>query len=162
MREIKGLNGRYLIRESGEIYSLYSNKVIKPRLSKNGYLIVDLFVEGTRYQKLVHRLVAETFINNPLNDPVINHKDYDKLNNHISNLEWCTQKYNLEYSGTIKKANKATSKAVKQIAIKTDQVINIYNSMMNAERETGIKNSNISECCSGKRKTAGGFKWKIV
>jgi len=162
MREIKGFNGFYLIRESGEIYSLYSNKIRKPRLQNNSYLIADLYVKGVRYQKLVHRLVAETFIDNPLGLPVVNHKDFNKLNNRANNLEWCTYKYNLEYSGTIKRANIATSKAIKQITVNTNQIIKAFNSIMDAERETGISNSNISECCSGKRKTAGGYKWEIV
>lgn len=160
MREIIGFEGLYKIDEQGNIYGMKKQKFISQRIINSGYKIVDLYKCNVRYQMLVHRIVAQTFIEN-LNDfPIVNHKDKNKLNNDVNNLEWCTYKYNLEYSDCIKNANKSRMKKVKQI--KNEIVINIYNSISEAKMFTGVNGSNISECCSGKRNTAGGYKWEIV
>lgn len=160
MREIKGFNGKYLIDENGNIYSNNINKFISQRENKQGYKIVDLYCNNCRKQLLVHRLVAETFIPNPNNYPCVNHKDKNVKNNSVGNLEWCTYKYNLEYSNIIYKANNSTKKRVVQVDKKTGQVINCFKSTMEASRKTGIHDGNICQCCEGIRKTAGGFIWK--
>ena len=161
MREIKGFEN-YMITKDGNVFSKHVKRYIKTRIINSGYKMVDLYKNNNRSQKLVHRLVAETYLENKTNFPVVNHKDFNKLNNNKDNLEWCTHKHNLEHSGTIKKANEATGKMVKQLDKNTETVINVFDSMSEAERSTGIGNSRISECCSGKRKTAGGHKWEIV
>lgn len=162
MREIKGFNGKYLIDENGNIYSKHTNKFISQRENQRGYKIVDLYINNKRKQLLVHRLVAETFIPNPYNYPCVNHKDEDVRNNNVDNLEWCTYKYNLEYSKIIEKANNSTKKKVAQIDKNSFKIINIFSSTMEAQKRTGIHNGNICECCEGRRKTAGGYIWKRV
>ena len=89
-KPIKGYEGLYYITEDGEIYSGIQNKWLKTWINSNGYLVVNL--QGV--QKQVHRLVAETFIPNPDNLPVVNHKDENRTNPSVDNLEWCTYKYN--------------------------------------------------------------------
>ena len=162
MREIKGYEGKYLIDENGNIYSKNINKLINHRENKAGYKIVDLYSNNQRKQLLVHRLVALTFIPNPNNYPCVNHKDQNVRNNNVNNLEWCTYKYNLEYSNIIQKANNATKKKVLQIDKLTGQVIKCFESTMEASRQTGIHDGNICECCKKTRKTAGGFIWKRI
>lgn len=161
MREIEGFNGNYLIDEQGNIFSKFSNKFLKQRENKRGYKIVDLYIKGERQQLLVHRLVAQTFLNNQNNYPCVNHKDEDIKNNNVENLEWCSFKYNLDYSKVGIKAGIANSIPVVQLD-KNMNILKKFNSAMEAQRETGISNSNINECCKNKRKTAGGFLWQYA
>lgn len=101
-KPIKDLEDLYEIDEQGNVYALprqkrtpttvYTSKekVLKPYDNGYGYMLVDMRKNGKRYMRLVHRLVAETFLPNPNNLPQINHIDGNKSNNTLSNLEWCT------------------------------------------------------------------------
>lgn len=89
----------YEITTSGKVISSYKKGIeLVPRVNKGGYLYVNLYNENGRKTKKIHRLVAETFIPNPQNLPQVNHKDGNKLNNHIENLEWCNQSYNTQHA----------------------------------------------------------------
>ena len=94
-RTIKDFPG-YKISDTGEIYSNKRNKILRQREKKN-YKMATLYNGDVRRHLLVHRLVAEAFIDNPDNLPQINHKDENPQNNNVQNLEWCTQKYNNNY-----------------------------------------------------------------
>lgn len=97
-KPIKGFEERYMISSFGRIYLLLYHRLGKPYMNGNGYYGICLR-NGTRvFKTTIHRIVAETFIPNPKGLPVINHKDEVKTNNHIENLEWCTQKYNVNYN----------------------------------------------------------------
>ena len=111
-KDILGYEGKYQISDSGEVKRLsYTYKdtwgcgrvrVMPERLvcatiGKGGYKMVDLHFCGVRKRMYVHRLVAQAFIPNPNNLPQVNHKDENKLNNCVSNLEWCTHAYNQRY-----------------------------------------------------------------
>ena len=101
-KEIKGYEGLYAIDELGNVYSLIQNasrrkRELKPEI-KNGYLSVNLYKNGKCKHAYIHRLVAETFIDNSDLLPVVNHKDGNKQNNNVSNLEWCKQKENINHS----------------------------------------------------------------
>lgn len=88
----------YKVGEDGTVIGL-RGRALSPWKSKDGYWLVQLSLEsGERKHHLVHRLVAEKFIPNPLGLPQVNHKDGDKSNNHVSNLEWCTQSFNMKHS----------------------------------------------------------------
>ena len=102
----------------------------------------------------VHRLVAEAFIPNPNNYSEINHKDENKENNHLNNLEWCNRKYNMNY-GTIK--DRMVTNKEKVICIETGIV---YESITDAARKMNAHRSNISACVRGKHKTSCGYHWK--
>lgn len=179
---IKGFQN-YEINELGEIRSkdrqiidkcgrvqFFKGKPILPHLTENGYLFVALYQDGQKFQKKVHRLVAETFLPNPDNLPCINHKDQDKRNNSITNLEWCTIGYNNNYGDRNSRVSKKLlhredlSKKILQIN-KNNEVINTYPSLIEASRmllgnKTGA--SNISRVCRGIYKSAYGYKWKFV
>jgi len=157
MRDIEGFGGNYLIDENGNVFSKYTNKYLSQRFNNQGYKLVDLFYKNNRKQSLVHRLVAKTFLDNSQNYPCVNHIDFNKTNNNVNNLEWCSYLHNIKHSKIIEKMNNSTKKKVKQI--KNNKIIAIYDSRMEAERKTGINNANISECCNNIRKSAGGFKW---
>lgn len=96
-KEIKGYEGLYSVDENGNVYGR-NGQVLKPYDNGYGYLIVDLHgADGSKRHKKVHRLVAETLLQNPFMLPEVNHKDEDKHNNALSNLEWCTPSYNKRY-----------------------------------------------------------------
>lgn len=97
-KPISGWEDKYTISSDGKVYSIRTGKFLKPRLSMDGYERVCLCDGSVKREYRVHRLVAEAFIDNPDNLPQINHKDFDKLNNYISNLEWCTNYDNAHYS----------------------------------------------------------------
>ena len=113
--QIKPIPGyeNYLITSFGRVWSTISSKWLKGDTqggSTKKYLRVSLYKDKKAYHFLVHRLVAENFIPNTNNLPVVNHKDENSLNNKVDNLEWCTQKYNINY-GT---HNERVSKTMKE------------------------------------------------
>ena len=106
----------------------------------------------------VHRLVATAFIDNSNNLPCINHKDEDKTNNVVDNLEWCTYKYNLNYGSRNKRSVKALSKPVLQFS-KTGSFIREWESTRECGRN-GFDHGQVVSCCLGKLKSHKGFIWK--
>ena len=106
-KPVKGYEGLYEVSNTGNVRSLprkakgrkgiVRGVVLKPALSKDGYLRVTLRKDNICINKSVHRLVGEAFLDNPYGHPVINHKDEDKTNNHVDNLEFCTIQYNSTY-----------------------------------------------------------------
>lgn len=167
---------RYEIFKDGTVFSHITKKFLKPS-DINGYESVELFNEYGSRRILIHRLVAQAFIPNPNNWPQVNHKDENKKNNNVNNLEWCTAKYNMNYNDGVKRrtakrdytnpvfAQNARingakrSKPVIQIN-KSGCFVNSFSSGAEASRCTGINQAHLLECCAGKRKTAGGFIWK--
>ncbi len=93
-RDIDGFEGLYMINGLGNIKSLIKHKILKPQLSSNKYLHVSLYKNSKVKIRRIHRLVAKAFLDNPLNLKEINHKDLDKSNNCVLNLEWSTRCYN--------------------------------------------------------------------
>ena len=163
-RDIRGFEGYYRISNDGLVFSVRKGKVLKTSRC-NGYEIITLYVNNRAKTFLVHRLVADAFIPNPNNYPCVNHKDEARTINHVENLEWCTYKYNNNY-GTCRERNsknhmnhKSLSKAV--LCLKDGVVVKEYPSAREAERQTKIKNQNISKCCYGQTYTAGGYEWKF-
>lgn len=130
-------------------------------MQKNGYLVVNLKLNGVQSKKLIHRLVALAFIPNQKDKHYINHKDGNKQNNKVDNLEWCTQSENIKYAYENKTKYPPNQKAIKQYDL-DGTYINVFDSIQEAFRLTGICATNISKCCRGQRKKAGGFIWKYV
>ena len=105
-KDIKGYEGRYQVSNLGRVKSLNYNRTNREKIlslnkhNKNGYYSVQLSKSNVCKRFLVHRLVAESFIDNPNNYKEVNHKDENKSNNCVSNLEWCDRKYNVNYGTT--------------------------------------------------------------
>ena len=133
-------------------------KIISQSKSSKGYMRVRLFFNGKIKEELVHRLIAKTFIPNPCNFPQVNHKDEDKTNNSVVNLEWCDARYNNTYGSRIAKSVIKQSKPVMQFS-PDGRVLRSFPSINEAERQTFISAGHICLVCQGKRPTAGGFIW---
>lgn len=106
---------------------------------------MDLMKDRKRHKCRIHRLVAEAFIPNPDNLPMVNHKDEDKLNNEASNLEWCDNTYNSQYPDNL--------------GVYCFDLDEYFKSAYEASRETGVNHSSIRAVCKGRYKMAGGMWW---
>lgn len=113
MKDICGYEGLYAITINGDVWSYKSNRFLKPHLGNNGYYNVGLSKLKTVKRCSVHRLVADTYIPNPKNLPCVNHKDENKLNNNVENLEWCNYKYNSNYGTSKERIGVSNSKKLK-------------------------------------------------
>ena len=152
----------YIIYSDGRIWSNTSNIFMSLSATPDGYLGTILTNKnGKRVSVKIHRLVALAFIPNPNNDSYVNHKDNNPANNTVSNLEWCTAQYNELYSTHVQHLLHPPQ-AVEMLDIKTEQVIQEFNTLADAARFLGKEagHANISACCSGRRKTAYGYKWR--
>lgn len=172
-RPVIGYETKYEVSSLGRVRSLTvrgfkrcSPRVLKPIRFKSGYYFVNL--EGV-HSKKVSRIVAEAFIPNPDNLPCVNHKDEDKTNNRVENLEWCTVKYNSNYGTrnarlSVIMTNRADmSKPVVQYTI-DGSCIKTWESISEASRQLGINRKSIMRCCTfhKKNKTAGGYVWRYT
>lgn len=161
--DIQDYEGFYQVSNLGRVKSLPRNGTTKnERILKSnnvgGYYQVCLQKKGIKSYKKVHRLVAETFIENPLNKKEVNHIDGNKHNNNLINLEWCSTSENQLHS-CYKLGNNI--KAVQQFS-KDNKLIKSWSSIARAGRCLKIPNQNICDCCLGNRKTAGGYVWKYL
>lgn len=96
-KNVIGYEGLYEVSNKGNVRNVRRNTLLKLSKNRYGYIQVYLYKNGIRKGFRVHRLVAEAFLSNPDNLPQVNHKDEDKTNNNVDNLEWCDQKYNVNY-----------------------------------------------------------------
>ena len=150
---------KYEVSNLGKVRNIKSGRMLKPHLNHNGYLKHHLYRHDKQKELFLHRILAIAFIDNPGKKPQVNHIDENKLNNDLSNLEWCTGRENLVHGTRTKRVAEKLSKKVIQLDL-NDSVLNEFESMVQAEQETGVSRRNISSCCNGKRKSAGRFKWR--
>lgn len=184
-KPIMGYEGLYEVSNLGRVrsldryaphrikgcYQFIKGDIRKTKYNNSGYEMISLFKDGKEKTMLVHRLVAQAFIPNPENLPEVNHKDEDKTNNKVwvnedgsidydkSNLEWCNSSYNKLYGTRGKKQSEKESIAVIQFTL-DGELIRKWGSMKSVENKLGINRGNISNCCSGRCKSVGGFIWK--
>lgn len=157
MVDIKGYEGMYAVTSCGKVWSYKTKKFLKSNINAKGYKRVCLCKNNGVKRLTIHKLVAMAYIPN-LNDlPQINHKDENKDNNAVNNLEWCTNKYNSNY-GT-RNERMASKKMKRVLCVELNKV---FKSITEASLDLGVNLSGISECCSGKGNTAGGYHWKYA
>lgn len=160
-RDIEGYEGLYQVSNKGHVKSLKWGKerILRPMINSSGYLKVQLYKNTAHQYRYIHRLVAITFIQNPDNKPQVNHKDENKLNNCVENLEWSTAKENNNFGTRNERAGNSLSIPILQYS-KSGEFIREWQSAAEVERVLGINNSNITKCCKCKRKYAGSFIWR--
>lgn len=184
-KEISWTKGAYSASDNGNIKSndrlgvdgrRLKEIVLKPWIGNHGYLTVNLLVDGRSYRCLVHRLIAEVFLGEAHNDMEIDHKDGNKLNNAVINLEWVTRKENLRRAKNLglivvsdrqKELREQISiisreknkKAISQFSLE-GELIKKYETVLDACRENGYEPSALSRATSGKQKTSYGYLWR--
>lgn len=156
---VTGFNGLYEVSDSGEVISLsrtvngpkgpiqLKERVLSAGKHNLGYLKVTLSDSGNKQQAFVHRLVAEAFIPNPSGLPQVNHKDKDKSNNSVSNLEWCDSQYNNEHSCA----------RTYELISPTGEAVTIYN-LVKFCRENGLNAGNMCQVAIGKKSQYKGWR----
>lgn len=162
-------NTEYLVSDTGKIRSKRSDREKAPRISK-GYMIVDVYKDGQRSTKRIHRLVAEAFVPNPHNKPDVNHKDGNKLNNSSSNLEWVTKKENCKHAwenGLVKPSYSMLGRSNPNAGRKSKpfrivETGEVFQNLKECERAINGNNRHISECLNGKQKTHRNYHFEYI
>ena len=138
---INGVETKYTCDETGVIYSHFG-KPMYFSTNKKGYYFLGLTVDKKRTSYSVHRIIATAHIPNPNNFPVVNHKDGNRKNNHVSNLEWCTQQRNVEHGIAIEVS----------LISPEGEVVHVYN-LRKFSIENGLDDSAMSKVANGIRKS---------
>lgn len=172
-RDIAGYEGLYQVSNMGRVRSLdryVPHKTFGTKFCKGvtmrthqtnaGYLAVNLSKENKYTTFDVHRIVAQAFIKNPDGLPEVNHKDENKHNNAVDNLEWCDSYYNAIYGTKLERQKEKMSRPIIQYD-KSGNPLKEYDSATQAEKEiSGKLTGAISKCINGRSKTAYGYIWK--
>ena len=166
-RMIPDYEGSYMVSNFGNVKALNyarqgKEKLLKPILLKIGYYGVNLSKNNRHKLFFIHRLVAQAFIPNPENLPCVNHKDEDKTNNQVENLEWCSYGYNINYGKRNEKHSEKMCRPVEQYTL-DNEFVGVYKSAKEAAIfNKGIWQGNISKCCRGVINQTGGYLWRYI
>ena len=153
MIDIPGYEGRYAVTSCGKVWSYRHKRFMKQFLSNSGYYRVRLYDKELNSKSVsVHRIVAIAYLDNPFNLKEVNHKDENKQNNNINNLEWCTREYNNNYNNI---RNKAAEKRGRKVICA--ETLEVFRSINSASDLTGIYQLGIRMCCELKYKSTHGF-----
>ncbi len=175
-KDIEGYEGLYQISNMGRVKSLARpckgfgfkftvDRILSQKCNSNGYKEILLSKEGKHKTVSVHRLVAIAFLPNPDKLPMVNHKDENKSNNCIDNLEWCTAKYNANYGTHVARMREklvSKSKSVYQIDKQCGMIIRWWDCAEAAGKKLKICPSYIRQVCKGIYMSAGGFAWRYA
>ena len=167
-KDIKDYEGLYQVSNLGRVKSIPRKGTVKTeRIIAGGfdgkYTFYALSKNNRRKLILGHRLVAEAFIPNPNNLPQVNHINEIKTDNRVENLEWCDEKYNINYGTGVERRAVQKRKRIMKLTMGNKEIC-IYNSLTEAAKDSKASAGCISSCCNGRKdyKSAGGFKWKYI
>lgn len=177
-KDVVGYEGLYQVSNLGNVrsidrwelsrskYRFRQGCLLKKYMNRYGYYVVNLYKNANGTPTPIHRIVAMAFLPNPFNLPCVNHKDENKTNNAVINLEWCTYKYNCNYGTGIQRCamarvNGKMSKKVLQY--NTDgTLVKEWVSLSEVQRSLGYAKQNVSASCKGTNKTAYGYIWRYA
>lgn len=170
-KDITGYEGRYQISNLGRVKSLKRKSIMNSRhqcdmilksyVGTNGYLITQLTLGKSRHTIRVHRLVATEFIPNELGLKEVNHIDEDKLNNCVSNLEWCDRKYNVNYGSRNQKQSETSGTPVVAINVSNGNKKSFY-SIRDCAKFLNRNHANVCACLNGTQKTCNGYRIEFL
>lgn len=178
-RDVKGYEKRLSISNYGRLkrksfdvyhpktdsYTTYKEMILKVKKNHRGYYIISRNLLEKNINKSIHRLAAETFIPNIDNLEFVNHKDENKENNTISNLEWCTPKYNSNYGQAREKMKKTIKERGRSKSVilysYEGEVVKEYNTMMEAAIDNNVTNTSVADCCLGKTSASHGLHFRF-
>lgn len=152
---------RYEVNALGEIRHKNRKRILKPRSNPGGYLYVSFNINGKRRNYAVHRIVASAFIDNPDRLPEVNHKDHNRQNNNVDNLEWVSSSANKSHANKLSTNRHSRGKKISQYT-KQGEYIKTFPTITEAAQEIGLTIGAISNCASGRSKTSGGYIWKFA
>ena len=165
-KDIPNYEGLYQASNTGFIKNSRTNKILKPRIDKNGYFKHILYIKGVPKEFRTHRLIALTFIENSKNLLQINHIDENKQNNCIDNLEWVDAKTNNNHATRNKRISIGVQKNSKKKSVNqydlNGNLIKTWNSLREIERELNIYHNTLSNKIKNKDGIMNGYKWKFV
>lgn len=168
-RDVSGYEGLYLVSNLGRMRSMARVGLGKPgvkphfifgRKDKDGYMVVSLRRAGQIKNFRIHRLVASTFIPNPSNLPMVNHKNGDKNDNSVLNLEWCNAHENNLHAKRVLGV-KSNVRRVAMLNLE-GEFLRYYDSIAEAGRAVGVSATAIRQCCDGDTAKSGGYRWKFA
>jgi hypothetical protein len=158
---IDDITYNYEVSSLGNVRSTITKRILKTCL-RNGYPALTICIDNTKKTHNVHQLVALIFLGKKEdNNLIVNHKNGDKIDNKLENLEYITYKENTKHAIENKLAPKITKK-VHKLDPKTSEILKTYNSILEAAEDNNMDGRHISCVCKGTRTTSGGFKWKYV
>ena len=158
-KNVVGYEGLYMVSNYGKVKNA-KGELRKTYKDSAGYVTITLCKDGKTSRKLLHRVVAEAFLQNENKFPQVNHKDEVKENNAVDNLEWCTAKYNANYGTRNARRAEKEKKPVLQYS-QSGVLIARFESQRAAASALHINKSLISCCTKGIYKTAGGYVWRL-
>ena len=156
-KDIKGYEGKYQVSSLGRVRRV---EVLSEFTHTRGYKYVNITKDGQTKHKYIHRLVAETFIPNPMNLETVNHINEVKDDNKVSNLEWLSYYDNNHHGTAIERRSITRGKKVLQYSL-DGEFIKEWNSAREIERELGYCNVSINQCCNGIIHKSKGFIWRF-
>lgn len=179
-KDIEGYEGLYQVSNLGRVRSLdhyvtmkdrwggimqrlHKGQMLQPGIGTEGYSYVNLYTDGVVHPERVHRLVARAFVPGWFEGADVNHKDEDKQNNRMDNLEWCTRQYNVNYGTGKWRKSAGRRKRVQQLTL-DDVPIATYESTHDAKRKTGFAQSSIAAACRGEKDyiNSYGYHWRYI
>lgn len=163
-KDIPNYEGLYQISNYGRVktlnprYNKVESNIKSVRKCHDGYYRLDLHKNGVKKTYYIHKLVALAFLPNPNNYTVVNHKDENKENNYVDNLEWCTIGYNNLYSVNSRKKSR---RGIIQYDL-FGNLIQKWQTISSASKTLNISRNSIFRCCNGTQNTAGNYIWKYA
>ena len=158
-KKLTGYDRPYMVSTDGRVSN--GKRLLSTGIRSSGYYSVALRRNGMYKNMLVHRLVALAYIPNPNGYPCVNHRDEDRYNNSVDNLEWCTYEYNNNYGTCRQRSAAHRRKPVLQMTL-DGEIIRRWDGVVDAARDLHISRSGIAGAARGATATSGGYRWRYV